>query len=184
MVNFRELEIFKCGGALRLDIALDYSDVFPDAYISELIIDTGKTYISTGPSSTPVYTKSYTTDTKTIVEELTAEALQLNLNKEILFVYVLVEGLPADYNESIYGPKIGLKSVVNEYVYYNKIINSIKSLGVNCTDNSDFVDNMLLYKAYEYASLMCDYTLTIELWNKFISTEKNKGKPKPCGCNG
>lgn len=183
MVKFRELEILKCGGALRLDVTLENLDIFPTAYISEIIIDTGKTYIPTGPSATPVYTKLYTTDITTVVEEISAEAIGVNLNEEILFVYVVVDGLPVDYNESNYGPKTALKSAVNEYVFYSKIINSIKGLSKKCTNNSDFIDNMLLYKAYEYSSLMCNYNLAITLWYRFTSSNKITSS-KACGCHG
>ncbi len=183
MVNFRELEILKCGSALRLDVVLEHLDLFTNAYISEIIIDTGKTYIPSGPSSTPIYTKSYPQATTTVVEELSSDILQVNLNKEILFVYVKVEGLPNDYDETKYGLKTDVKSVVNLYIYYDRIINSIKSLDKNCVSNNEFINNMLLFKAYEYASLMCNYNLAISLWYKFIV--KNKiNLSKNCGCNG
>ncbi len=183
MVNFRELQIYKCGRALSIDVTLDYLDIFPNAYISELIIDTGKTYMETGPSATPIYTETYPIGTTTIVEEITKETLNINLNNEILFVYIIVDGLPVDYDELKYGPKTALKSVVNFYRFYQKLINEVKTIGTDCSDNSGFINDMLLLKAFEYMNLTCNYKQLISLWDRFFGKSKVTSS-KGCGCNG
>lgn len=183
MVNFRELEILKCGKALILDITLDYMNIFPAAYISQIVIDTGKTYVENGPSSTPIYSANFSAGTTTIVEEITKDVLNVDLNKEILFVYVIVNGLPTDFDEIKYGSRIGVKSVVNLYNFYKNIIGSINNIGVECSNNDDFINAFLMFKAYEYSDLTCNYYQLIKLWDRFVSGNKTS-KIKTCGCNG
>lgn len=168
-----------------LDATLMYRDVFPNTYISELIIDTSDTYVSTGPSSTPAFRKIYNVNTNTIVEEITKEQIGVDLNRTILFVYIIVNGLPADYNCAIYGPSIVMKPVVNLYPYYQKIMGSIKSLENDCSDNSAFINAMLLMKGYEYAMLTCNFRTAIDLYKKFFNRSTvSSGSSKGCGCNG
>jgi hypothetical protein len=182
MVKFTELFIHDCGKAMDIEAMLEYTDIFPGAYISELIIDTSKTYSLHGPSVNPIYTKLYNNTTKMITESIPKEIFGINLNTEMFFVYIVVEGLPTGYDESVYGPKTSLKSVVNLKPYYNKIIGTINSLDCKCADNNRFINAMLLLKGYEYALLSGDYYLASCLFKKFFGKSARAVKVGGCGC--
>lgn len=186
MIKFREAQILKCGKSLLLDATLEYRDEFPLAYISELIIDSSKTYIEAGPSSDPIYRKQYSVGTNTIVEELTKADLNVDLNKEMLFVYVVVSRMPAGYDTCKYGPSTPLRIVVNLYPYYLKIMNSIKNIATSkdCSNNDAFIDAMLLLKGYKYALLTCNNKQAIKIWNKMFGNRSVSYSKGGCGCNG
>jgi superfamily I DNA and/or RNA helicase len=186
MIDFRELTILQCGKSLEIDATIKYKSEFPNAYISKLTIDTASTFIDNGPSTTPVYVKTYPATTNAIVESITKEQLNnIDLKSTLFFVYIEVQGLPEGYDTCKYGPSITIKAVANLQKIYGLIINSVKANPNNCSDNSALINNMMLLKAFEYANSMCNFRQIIKIWNRILNKKGNiASASKGCGCNG
>ena len=52
------------------------------------------------------------------------------------------------------------------------------------SNNKDFSNIFLKYKAFQYSMNLGDYTEGINIWNKFFSKEKVITIKKGCGCHG
>jgi hypothetical protein len=186
MITFRELIIRPCGKSLEIDATIQYQTEFPNAYISNLSIDTAATFIDNGPSTTPVFTKTYTNTTKTIVESIAKEQFNnVDLKNTLLFVYITVQGLPVDYDTCKYGPAKTIRAVANLHKIYNSIVSFVKSANGNCSNNSGIINNMMLLKAFEYGNLTCNFHQIINIWNRIINKKSSPiALSKGCGCNG
>lgn len=67
MVQFNTLEISNDGSKITIDVSIKEETYFKDVYLESVTIDTQDTYISSGPSSSPVYKKSLYTDSSSWV---------------------------------------------------------------------------------------------------------------------
>lgn len=56
MIHFNELRYSKDNKYLIVDVAIDSQDWYTDVILDSIIIDNQDTFISNGPSSTPIYT--------------------------------------------------------------------------------------------------------------------------------
>ena len=63
MVHFNELTITPDGKYLIIDVSVLSETYYKDIYIDSVVIDNQNTYLSSGPSSEPVY--SYSVPEKT-----------------------------------------------------------------------------------------------------------------------
>lgn len=184
MITFNELRITQDAKELRINATLEYPTIFEDAYISSLIIDAGDTFVESGPSSEPIYTKTYTQGTLTISESLDFEALTKSLSDNIFFVYIVVEGLPASYDECMYGPAVNVGVVVNLYPFYQKTMCFMKEMTNECESPDDLIDSILRLKALELSIYTGNYTQAIEFWNKYFKHHVPVSPPCKCGKRG
>lgn len=59
MVEFKELKITPDGKNLIINASIKDLEYYKDVYIDSVIIDTQDTYLPSGPSSNPIYTKNF-----------------------------------------------------------------------------------------------------------------------------
>ena len=59
MVEFKELKITPDGKNLIINASIKDLEYYKDVYIDSVIIDTQDTYLPSGPSSNPIYTKKF-----------------------------------------------------------------------------------------------------------------------------
>lgn len=190
MVRFYKLAISADGETLSIDVNLPNYAEYPDAYISRITIDTQDTYIDDGPSSTPVYTYNTTPAfqgdlVRDVVLELTKEDIPLNFNDTIFFVYVLVEGLPVDYNPCCADMQpTTMRTVVNTYPYYQIMMAYLKDVEKSCQIPQALIDYYFRFKAFEISIITGNYNQAIQFWNKYLKGIKAKAiSHHACACN-
>ena len=70
MIQFNKLQINREGTKLTIDIAVKDLEYYNNVYIDSISIDTQDTFVNSGPSKKPKYTKILEGNNKTYVEEL------------------------------------------------------------------------------------------------------------------
>lgn len=183
MIGFNELYITKDSSQLFIDVSVLDLDYYKDVYIDSIVIDNQDTYLSTGPSSTPVYT--YTVPEGTNKKHLRLELCRIDLLgglDNLLFVYVRVKGAPKVDTPCGYDNITTMGSVINTYPLYQTAMNYIGELANNCSTPKSFIDWILRLKAIELAIKTGHYPEAIKYYNKFFKNMKNTVIKKG-GCN-
>lgn len=209
MVVFNECRIDKEGKNLIIDVSVDSLPYYKNIYLDSITIDTDKTFIEHGPSSTPIYNTLFpeltdpepdysdTTENdifiieehkdkglKNIRLELNYKELGLdNLNDNILFVYVGVRGIPEPDTPCGMDNKYSVAVAVNLRPVYNMAMSYIKELESTCNIPRGFIDMILRLRAFELSIKTGNFLTAIKQWDKLF---KNKRivSPAKCGCNG
>lgn len=205
MVIFNECRIDKEGKNLIIDVSVDSLSYYENVYLESVIIDSDKTFIEHGPSSNPIYTKSFVepedsydgviesnvfvineeeVDLKNKRLQLSCKDLGLdNFNDNILFVYISVSGVPDIDTPCGMDNKYSMAVAVNLNPVYNTAMNYIKELKDTCNIPKGFIDMILRLKAFELSINTGNFITAINQWDKLF---KNKRivSPNKCGCNG
>lgn len=206
MVIFDDLYINEAGDKLIINAHMDEAEWFEDMYISELIIDTQNTYLSSNtPSSSPIYSKLFTNvydilegeDIKGLdkkeLNKYNTRRISLILDKRdfgnipdfsknIYFVYIKVGGIPKP--DTPCG-----KDQINHLgvSYYKKpilasLIGDISGFTKDCgTPSRVLIDSILKFKSLETSIKVGAFSNAIRFWNKFYK-DKNNPVGKGCGC--
>ena len=190
MVVFNECRIDKEGKNIILDVSVDSLSYYKNMYLDSVIIDTDKTFIDCGPSSTPIYNQKFPNvngeKPKNIRVKINHSELSdsnIDLNNCILFIYIKVGGVP-DINTPCGCDKTySIAVAVNLRPIYNIAMRYIKELDNNCTIPKGFIDMILRLKAFEMSIKTGNFTTAINQWNKLFKNKRTVSSSN-CGCNG
>lgn len=204
MVVFNECRIDKEGKNLIIDVNVDSLSYYKDIYLESITIDSDKTFIENGPSKAAIYSKALsdlnsTLDDYTLTTVTTSQGatkikgirIKLNykdlalddLNNNILFVYIGVEGIPELNTPCGMDNKYSVAIAVNLRPIYNMAMGYIKELGDTCTIPKRFIDMILRLKAFELSIKTGNFTTAINQWDKLFKNKRVVPSSK-CGCNG
>lgn len=210
MIQYNELQITPDGKYLVIDASIENSEYFNNVSIDSVIIDSQDTYINNGPSSNPIfeyhlpeleeYNNKKTSSTTVLtrkndsyyyVEEgtnkrirfiLSASDLGVDLNKSLLFVYIIGTGTPSADTPCGFDNNSALEVVYNKYPIYKNSINYLNEFNNNCTIQKGFIDSILQYKALSLCIKTGNYLKAIEYWNTFYINNKDIIDNNICSC--
>ena len=136
MVHFNELTITPDGKYLIIDVSVLSETYYKDVYIDSVVIDNQNTYLSSGPSSEPVYSYSVPEKTSLLTNEpVNLKHLRLVLDRfdlqdlnNMFFVYVRTKGTPAPETPCGLDNMTTMGTVVNMYPFYQQAMNYIGEL--------------------------------------------------------
>lgn len=197
MMHFNELRISQDNRFLIIDASIDESSYFDTVSLDSVVIDTQDTYVSNGPSSTPIYTykvgekyqQVYSSpdnsqvltsalepvlvkselESRRIRLSLDATDLGVQLNNTMFFVYVISTGTPSSEAPAGTTNPMIMGTVVNLYQFYQKSIYYLKGISKDCCEVPKcFIDFILRYKALELCIKTGNYTEAIKYWKKFF----------------
>lgn len=172
MIQFNELKFNQDGTILTIDIEVKDLPYFTDVYIDRVDIDSQDTYVGTGVSSTPVYTYTEPTNSKTLVLELDTTDIPLDLSNNMFFVYVTVKGTPDPTTPDYLNIPVTLGVVIHMYPFYQSSLAYLSEIGQNCGQTCQmpkkFIDHILRMKALELSLNTGHYTQAISYWEKFF----------------
>lgn len=208
MIRFNELKIED--NYIVIDAQIEEEKYFKDMYIDSIVIDTQDTFITNGPSSKAIYTKTFNIDVNSIYEDkqcapvkkeeniytqgidkhnrvriyIDGKDLNVDIHKTMFFVYVIAGGTPAADTPCRWDENKALHTLVDTQVLYNNMIQYVKELSNDCSTPDNFINAILQFNAVDLALKTNQYPLAIDLWKRFYSTiEPNVVLPN-CGCNG
>jgi hypothetical protein len=208
MIHYNNLYITEDSKCLIIDVAIDEESYYENIYLDKIAIDTQDTYVPNGPSDKAkiftirkesldkVYADGkeiyvddhyiYVQDTdklKHIKLYLTTQDLEVNLSKDMLFVYTIATGTPAPNTPCNCDVNKILSIVYNDYEVYKSIIPLVKEISNECNNSVAFINKELQLKAIEYAIKSGNYLLAIKYWRKYFMNNINIVSKK-CNCNG
>lgn len=183
MIQFNKLEILSEESKLVIDVSVKDLDYYFDVYIGEIIIDTQDTFIESGPSSKPIYSKIITGNIKSVQLELDKGDL-LSLNDNIFFVYIKTKGTPTPDTPCGKDNEITLGVAVNLYPIYQQAFNYIKELSNTCSIPKNFINYILQFKAFQLSLKTSHYVEAIKYWKKFYQNIKEYSITTNCNCHG
>ena len=202
MIQFNELRITQDGRNLIIDAQIQNLSYYNDVYIDSIIIDNQSTFVPTGASSSPLFSYTYnattaqamgyitnvTSDGKLKGIRMTIPCSSLgetsNLDKDLLFVYVTINGTPTSDTPCNMDLSYELGVVYNTYPFYLRSMNFIKELTSTCDTPKQLVDYMLRQKVVETSIAVGDYIKAVEYWKKFFTGDYQVINLKSCGCHG
>lgn len=92
MLHFNELKYSKDNKYIIIDVAVDSQDYYENIVIDSIVIDNQDTYISNGPSSTPIYIYQVLDaydKTYSVPEECSCGPVRVNEDESYCFTYGL-----------------------------------------------------------------------------------------------
>lgn len=210
MIRFNECRITSDGRHLIVDVSVIESEYFNDVFIDSISIDTDKTYVDDGPSDKSVLSLTsndierfndeidnavYPDDFYTIQSEGSKHLRlvvhkndprwKVDMNKEMLFVYVHTTGSPKSDAPCDISQTTQMKSVVNMFPLYKKAMEYIHQIESDCCEMPyGFQDMMIKIKAFEVAIKTGNYTRAIKYWNKYLNGIEDNIVKHKCGCHG
>lgn len=193
MIQYNELQITSDGKYLIIDTSVVNSEYFTNMTISEIIIDNQDTYLDSGPSSNPIYNckiSEIESDSNIYVDEykrrirfiLSSEDLKIDLNTNLLFVYIIVEGTPASNTPCGFDNKITLASVYNKYPIYKNYIYLLNEFNNQCKIPQKLIDAILQYKALTLCLSINNNVTAIDYWKKFYGNTISNISNYKCPC--
>lgn len=193
MIQYSELQITPNGKYLIIDASVVNSEYFANMTISEIIIDNQDTYLDSGPSSNPIYNckiSEIESDSNIYVNEykrrirliLSSEDLKIDLNTNLLFVYIIVEGTPASDTPCGFDNKITLASVYNKYPIYKNYIYLLNEFNNQCKIPQKLIDAILQYKALTLCLSINNNVTAIDYWKKFYGNTISNISNYKCPC--
>ena len=176
MVHFNELTITPDGKYLIIDVSVLSESYYENIYLDSIVIDNQDTYISTGPSSEPVYSYSVPEEISVLTNEpINLKHLHLVLDKidlkdlsNMFFVYVRTKGTPAPETPCGLDHITTMGTVVNMYPFYQQAMNYIGEIAQRCSIPANFIDFILKQKGLEVAVKTGNYPDAIKYYNKFF----------------
>ena len=177
MIRFNELRITPDRKHLIIDVQVKELDYYQDVFLDTIIIDTQKTFISTGPSSRPLMTINCGR-VKHYRDFIDIDSIADN----IFFVYVISTGEPLENTPCGLTESMILGVTYDKYPMYMQGMNLLNQLQ-GCEPAGDLIDYILTNKAFDISLQTGNYTKAIEYWNSFFD-EKEKSVSYKCGCHG
>ncbi len=190
MVHFNELRISADGQHLIIDVSILSEAYYKNVYIDSIIIDNQDTYISSGPSSNPIYSYSVPDSISKLTKEtygqkhirLDLSPLDLGSLEGLLFVYVRTKGTPSSDTPCGMDNVTTLGTVSNMYPFYQQAMNYIGEIASNCSMPQNFIDYILKLKGLELAVRTGNYPDAIKYYNKFFNGKATIKPGGGCGC--
>lgn len=198
MIRFNELKIED--NYIIIDVQIEEEKYFKDMYIDSIVIDTQDTFITNGPSSKAIYTKTFNTDIDVKKEEIIytqgtdkhnrvrmyidSKDLSIDIHKTMFFVYVIAGGTPAADTPCRWDENKALHTLVDTQVLYNNMIQYVKELNKDCSTPDNFINAILQFNAIDLALKTNQYPLAIDLWKRFYNDIESNVVLSNCGCNG
>lgn len=207
MIHYNNLYITEDSKCLVIDVAIDEESYYENIYLDKIAIDTQDTYVPNGPSDkAKIFTirkesldKVYADGKEIYVDDhyiyvqgtdklkhiklyLTTQDLEVNLSKDMLFVYTIATGTPAPDTPCNCDVNKILSIVYNDYEVYKSIIPLVKEISNECNNPVAFINKELQLKAIEYAIKSGNYLLAIKYWRKYFMNNINIVSKK-CNCN-
>lgn len=193
MIQYNELQITPDGKYLIIDASVETSEYFENMTIDSVIIDNQDTYLDNGPSSNPIYNckiSEIESDSNIYVDEykrrirfiLSSEDLKIDLNTNLLFVYIIVEGTPASNTPCGFDNKITLASVYNKYPIYKNYIYLLNEFNNQCKIPQKLIDAILHYKALTLCLSINNNVTAIDYWKKFYGNTISNISNYKCPC--
>lgn len=178
MIKLEKHQLSPNGKFLQIGASIENAPYYDNMHISQLIVDTDKTYLTTGPSTTPLFQIVYDEDTREINEVFDTDSIDNNL----FFIYIIADGelgadTPCDMKD-----KTTMAVAFNKKLLYKEGSFYLGQVD-GCTPSPAFIDYILRTKAFETALRNCNYVRAIELWNSFFKKAKSVVRSK-CGCHG
>ena len=190
MIQFNELRITQDGKNLIIDAQVQDISYYTDVYIDSIIIDSQNTFVSSGASSSPLFKYTYDATTASTLGYVTSLTIPYNslgetsnLDKDLLFVYVTINGTPSSDTPCNMDLTYELGIVYNTYPFYLRGMNFIKELNSSCELPKQLIDYMLRQKVLETCIQVGDYTKAVEYWKKFFTGDYQVINLKTCSCN-
>lgn len=205
MIRFNELKVED--DYIIVDVQIEEETYFKDMYIDSIVIDTQDTFITNGPSSKAIYTKSFTAEKNLAYENnpnikvnnkdnvyssksnrvrlyIKSSELGVDIHKTMFFIYAIAGGTPAEDTPCRWDENKALHTLVDVQLLYNNMIKYIKELNVDCNIPNNFINAILQFNAIDLALKTNQYPLAIELWKRFYSNIESNVVLPNCGCNG
>lgn len=184
MLYFKELRVSPDGKTLIIHAAVDQKSFYSHVFIDSVVIDTQSTYVSSGPSNTPLYTQTLQSydNRKELRLELDMQDLGVDSERTMFFVYIKSRGdvspeVPcAAVRDLIMGTVINLRPI------YTKALHYMKEMGRDCEIPKGFIDLILRVKALELAVRTGNYPQAIRYWTKFFLTSVFRTDNPGCPC--
>lgn len=176
MIYFNTLNILAKDKTLVLDIAVPTSTYFNNVYIDKILIDTQDTFTIDSPSATPIYSYIDTTDTRKnlslfLTEDMlniSASENSINLDSDLLYVYVITKGDMATDTPIALQSNITLKTIYNSYSILQNSMLYIKELKNTSKIPKNFIDYILRKKALDISILTENYTHANLIWEEYF----------------
>lgn len=153
MIKINELRITPDSKYLLIDVEVD-----GNLSITSIHIDNDNTFIVDGPSEEAYSLEEESTN---ITEKLSAEEIECDLNKDMIFVYFTIMD-----EEGIVHTE--LKTVINPLPIYREAINGLKGLNKECSIHKEFINNILRFKAVELSVKTGNSLEAIRYWKKYF----------------
>lgn len=213
MVDFNELRITPDSTHLIIDVSINNASYYDNMFIKNIVIDTQDEYLSTGPSSNPIYvyetsynhSKTYSTpetnsacpietdDSYVFTENLedkrhvrlilTEADLSKSLSDNMFFVYIIVDGQPTADTPCGLNKSIYMKSVLNVFPLYQKSMYYLQEVGKECTIPRAFINMILQLKAVQIGIKTGNYVEAFNQYKSFLKTN-NISPTIKCNCYG
>lgn len=188
MVQFNELRITPDNKELIIDVSVKDLDIYTNVYLDYIMIDNQDTFIEDGPSDTPIYTytvkdAAYSTSPNGSIKQcrLTLTNGDVNLSSDLLFIYVVVKGVPDPSTPCNMDNATTMGVVYNLHNIFQSFMPYIREVENDCNLPKGFVNYILRFKALELAFATGNYTLAIKYWNRFFK-DKLITQPSTCNC--
>lgn len=188
MVQFNELRITPDNKELIIDVSVKDLDIYTNVYLDYIMIDNQDTFIEDGPSDNPIYTytiedAAYSTSSNSGIKQcrLTLTNRDVNLSSDLLFIYVVVKGVPAPSTPCNMDNATTMGVVYNLHNIFQSFMPYIREVENDCNLPKGFVNYILRFKALELAFATGNYTLAVKYWNRFFK-DKLIAQPSICNC--
>ena len=188
MVQFNELRITPDNRELIIDVSVKDLDIYTNVYLDYIMIDNQDTFIEDGPSDNPIYTYTvadavYSTDSNSGIKQcrLTLTNSDVNLSNDLLFIDVVVKGVPAPSTPCNMDNATTMGVVYNLHNIFQSFMPYIREVENDCNLPKGFINYILRFKALELAFATGNYTLAVKYWNRFFK-DKLIAQPSICNC--
>lgn len=188
MVQFNELRITPDDKELIIDVSVKDLDIYTNVYLDYIKIDNQDTFIENGPSDNPIYTytvedAAYSTSPNGSIKQcrLTLTNGDVNLSNDLLFIYVVVKGVPDPSTPCNMDNATTMGVVYNLHNIFQSFMPYIREVEKDCNLPKGFINYILRFKALELAFATGNYTLAIKYWNRFFK-DKLIAQPSTCNC--
>lgn len=183
MVRFNELRIIPNGTRLIIDVSVrDYS-YYDNVYLDSIVIETQDTYLDSGPSNNPVYSKKIEGDVKQARIELGKGDLLPALDSNMFIVYVVTKGTPAPDTPCGMDSQYTIGVTIYTCPLYDFMMGYVREVERKCVVPRNFIKAFLQFKAFELAISTNNYVQAIAYYNKYIrNMTKDNIKQSDCSC--
>lgn len=183
MIEFEKLFVIPCNKGIYIRCSVLSESYYNDVYIDKIIIDDKNTFVSSGPSDNPVYTKTVDDNTKSIEISISSNEILANFENNVFFVYVIAKGTPSADTPCGCDNTTNLGVAADTTEVVRKALNYIGEVNSECSIPKNLINFILLYRAFQLALKTKAYTTALKYWDKLVgntSTSKTNG----CGCHG
>ena len=169
MIVINYVNIKEDGHTMSISAVINGPALPLTTFFDSIVIDTQDTYLSTGPSTTPIYTKSIVDESghhtlTTINIDIDLSQLGVDITKTMFFVYFKETSTETIVGETKLAVTMSLRN------YYVSALTNLKELDYKCEIPKDFIDTYLLVQAILLCLETKSYEMAIRYWNKYYIT--------------